>query len=129
MLTADQTRKAMGSMSAMTTDPPYAAIFAFPATFLFPFFAASGSIFTFRWRAVPVPVPVPEDGPNGGPSDARRGAARGEDRAAEGWIAVNADAELTTTTTTRRMDAIDLFMVKVLRDMRRTVVKHRTNEQ
>lgn len=43
----------MGSMSAMTTDPPYAAIFAFPATFLLPFFFdASGSIFTFRLSAV-----------------------------------------------------------------------------
>ena len=48
--TADQTKKAIGSNSAITTDPPYAAILALPAEFLV--FLASGSIFTFNWRAV-----------------------------------------------------------------------------
>ena len=109
----------------MTTDPPYAAIFALPATFLLPL--AFGSIFTFRYRAVVVPAAEEEEeddaaaggAPNEyGPSGARSrvgGLAR-EDRAEEGgWIAVNADAGVvtatTTTTTTRRMDAINLFMV------------------
>jgi hypothetical protein len=126
LLTADHTKKAMGSMRAMTTDPPYAAIFALPATFLLPL--AFGSIFTFRYRAVAVvPAAAEEEeeddaaggAPNEcGPSGARSrvgGLAR-EDRAEEGgWIAVNADAGVvtatTTTTTTRRMDAINLFMV------------------
>ena len=128
LLTADHTKKAMGSMRAMTTDPPYAAIFALPATFLLPL--AFGSIFTFRYRAVVVPAAEEEEeeeedaaaaggAPNEyGPSGARSrvgGLAR-EDRAEEGgWIAVNADAGVvtatTTTTTTRRMDAINLFMV------------------
>jgi hypothetical protein len=113
----------MGSMRAMTTDPPYAAIFALPATFLLPL--AFGSIFTFRYRAVVVPAAEEEEeeeedaaaaggAPNEyGPSGARSrvgGLAR-EDRAEEGWIAVKADAGVTATTTTRRMDAINLFMV------------------
>ena len=132
----------MGSMSAMTTDPPYAAILALPATFLLPL--AFGSIFTFRCRAV---VPVAdaadgggapnEDGPNAGARRVEGGPAREDDRAEEGWIAVNADAGVvtvtTTTTTTRRMDAINLFMVmesfarreRIIEEMRSSA--HRTN--
>ena len=46
LLTADQTKNAIGSNNAITTDPPYAAILALPAVFFV--FLASGSTLTFN---------------------------------------------------------------------------------
>lgn len=49
LLTADQIKNRTGRATATTTEPPYAAIFAFPAVFAVFLF---GSTFTFRFRAV-----------------------------------------------------------------------------
>ena len=49
LLTADQIKKRTGKATAMTTEPPYAAILALPVVFEVFLF---GSTFTFRFRAV-----------------------------------------------------------------------------
>jgi len=102
LLTADQTRKAIGSNAANTIDPPYAAILAFPATFLLPL--AFGSTFTFRLSAVDDVGLNSSEGPRGA-DDALREAR--EEVPVEKAVALSIMAATTKTA------AMNLFMINV----------------
>ena len=91
----------MGSKAANTIDPPYAAILAFPVTFLFPL--AFGSTFTFKLSAVDDVVWKSSEGPRGAEEAA---LVVREEAPVEKAVAPSMMAAMSKTA------AMSLFMVK-----------------